>query len=108
MTEAAIPTLRNWSAAVLATATEVGSFAATPMTNDSCLPSLLILPWMISGGPVLTVVVVVPGAGGAGDAEVLLSIWNPAAENSASAAVVVIAGGAVGTYPGSLGDRICA
>src|ERR1700739_2773398 len=55
-----MPTLRNWSAAVLATATEVPSFAATPMTSDSCWPSLLIRPRVTSGGPVLAGV----GAGG--------------------------------------------
>ena len=33
-TEASIPTLRSWSAAVFATATEVGSFAATPMASQ--------------------------------------------------------------------------
>src|SRR5271166_4116651 len=97
---AAIPTLRNWSAAVLATATEVGSFDATPMTRDSCLPSLLIRPRTTSGGPVLTgavVVFVAGGAGDAGDVSVLLSTWNPAAVNKPSAAAVVMAGGAVGS-----------
>src|SRR5271166_283449 len=94
---AAIPTLRNWSAAVLATASEVGSFDATPMTSDSCLPSLLIRPRMTSGGPVLTGAVVELVAGGAGEADALLSTWKPAAENSSSAAAVVILGGAVGS-----------
>ena len=66
-----MPTLRNWSAAVLATATEVGSFDATPMTSDSCLPSLLIRPRMTSGGPVLTGAVVVLVAGAAVAPDVL-------------------------------------
>ena len=96
-TVAAMPTLRNWSAAVLATATDVGSLAATPMTSDSCLPSLLIRPRMTSGGPVLTGAVVDGVADGAGDAEALLSTWKPASVNNASAAAVVIAGGAVGS-----------
>lgn len=46
-----MPTLRNWSAAVLATATDVGSLAATPITSASVSPSLLIRPRVISGGP---------------------------------------------------------
>ena len=33
-TVAAIPTPRNWSAAVLATATEFGSLAAAPITSE--------------------------------------------------------------------------
>src|SRR6202000_1262847 len=95
-TVAVMPTLRNWSAAVLAAATAVGSLAATPMTSDSCWPSLLIRPRMTSGGPVLTGVVGV-GPCGAGDADVLLSTLNPDAADNASAACVVIAGGAVGS-----------
>src|ERR1700744_3717122 len=95
-TVAVMPTLRNWSAAVLATATEVGSFAATPMTSESCCPSLLIRPRMTSGGPVLTGAVGL-GGGGTGDADVLLSIWYPDAVSNASAACVVIDGGAVGS-----------
>src|SRR6201991_129319 len=95
-TVAVMPTLRNWSAAVLATATEVGSFAATPITSDSWLPSLLIRPRMTSGGPVLTgAVVVAGGVGDAPDVPVPVSTWKPAAVNNASAAGVVIAGGAV-------------
>src|ERR1700704_6457274 len=93
-TDAAMPTLRNWSAAVLATATEVGSFDATPITSDSCLPSLLIRPRITSGGPVLVGVVVESGVG---DAVAPFSIWYPAAENNARAACLVIAGGAVGS-----------
>ncbi|VBA41532.1 hypothetical protein LAUMK41_04210 [Mycobacterium attenuatum] len=93
---------------MLATATEVGSLAATPITSDSCLPSLLMRPRITSGGPVLTGVVVEPGSDGVVDADVLLSISYPDAASSPNAAVVVIAGGAVGTYPGSLGERICA
>ena len=37
-----MPTLRNWSAAVLATANDVGSLAATPITKVSGWPSLVI------------------------------------------------------------------
>ncbi len=83
---------------MLATAAEVGSFVATPMISDSCWPSLLIRPRVTSGGPV----------GGGGDelgggvvelgvAEALLSIWYPDDASNASAACVVIAGGAVGS-----------
>src|ERR1700722_1193437 len=77
-TVAAIPTLRNWSAAVLATATDVGSLAATPMTRDSCLPSLLMRPRVISGGPFVGRGGA-EGAGGGGvtDAEVSFSTWYP-------------------------------
>src|ERR1700753_4235438 len=91
-TDAAMPTLRSWSAAVLATAIEVGSFDATPIASASCLPSLLIRPRITSGGPVVV------GGGvesGVGDTDTLLSIWNPEAENNARAACLVIAGGAV-------------
>ncbi|CAG6852867.1 hypothetical protein PICSAR11_04006 [Mycobacterium avium subsp. paratuberculosis] len=88
-----MPTLRSWSAAVLATATAVGSLAATPMASESCWPSLLIRPRMTSGGPVLGG----PGAGVAGEAEVLGSTLYPAPSSNASAAGVVIAGGAVGS-----------
>src|SRR5579875_831381 len=93
-TVAAMPTLRNWSAAVLATATAVGSFDATPMTRDSWFPSLLIRPRVTSGGPV------VAGAapsGGVTAGEVSFSIWYPAACSSPSAVAWLIAGGAVGT-----------
>ena len=85
---------------MLATATEVGSLAATPTTSDSCCPSLLIRPRMTSGRPVLTGAVVEAGAEGAPEAvaaEALLSTWKPAAVNNASAAGVVMAGGAVGS-----------
>ncbi|CFS55253.1 Uncharacterised protein [Mycobacterium tuberculosis] len=92
-----MPTSRSWSAAVLATATEVGSFAATPMTSVNCSPSLLIRPRMTSGGPVLTDVVVESGTDGAGDTDVLVSTWNPDASSRPSAAALLIAGGAVGT-----------
>ena len=47
-----MPTLRNWSAAVLATATDVGSLAATPSTSVSGTPSLLIRPRLFSGSGV--------------------------------------------------------
>src|ERR1700749_3994244 len=84
-TDAAMPLLRSWSAAVLATATAVGSFDATPRTRASCLPSLLILPWMTSGGPVLTGVVLL---GGTGVAVALLSTWYPDVVNNPSAAAL--------------------
>ena len=58
-TDASMPTLRNWSAAVLATATDVGSLAATPITNDSGTPSLVMRPRSSSGKGV-------PGVGGGG------------------------------------------
>src|SRR3984957_10919049 len=96
-TVAAMPTLRNWSAAVLTTATAVGSFAATPRTSASCLPSLLIRPWTTSGGPVLTGVLVELGSGVDGTPVALLSTWYPDVENNARAAVLVIAGGEVGS-----------
>ena len=54
-----------------ATATDVGSFAAAPMTSDSCWPSLLMRPRVTSGGPVLAGVGL---AGGVGDVEVVFSI----------------------------------
>ena len=93
---AAIPTLRSWSAAVLATATDVGSFAATPMISDSCLPSLLMRPRVISGGPVRGGA---EGAGGGGvtDADVSFSIWYHEASSNPNASVLDSAGGAVGT-----------
>src|SRR6478736_6016045 len=94
-TVAAIPTLRNWSAAVLATATDVGSFAATPMISDSCLPSLLIRPRVISGGPAGGDGGA-EGAGGGGvtEADVSVSIWYPDASSNPNASVLVSAGGA--------------
>ena len=58
-TEPSMPTLRNWSAAVLATATDVGSLAATPMTSVNGTPSLVIRPRLSSGRGV-------PGVGGGG------------------------------------------
>ena len=66
-TDAAMPTLRSWSAAVLATASEVGSLAATPITSDSCSPALLMLP-RVSGAGVGTAEVLDPadGVGGGG------------------------------------------
>src|SRR5579875_2796360 len=85
---------RPSTVAVLATATAVGSFDATPMTRDSWFPSLLIRPRVTSGGPV------VAGAapsGGVTAGEVSFSIWYPAACSSPSAVAWLIAGGAVGT-----------
>src|ERR1700739_5025712 len=95
-TEAAIPTLRSWSAAVLATATDVGSLVATPITIDSGTPSLLIRPRVDSGAP--GALVGDPAAGaGVGDVVVFVSISYPACLSSARAASFVNAGGAVGT-----------
>ncbi|PQM43961.1 hypothetical protein C1Y40_05880 [Mycobacterium talmoniae] len=48
-TVAAMPTLRSWSAAVLATATAVGSLDATPITKDSWSPAMLTRPRVTSG-----------------------------------------------------------
>jgi hypothetical protein len=47
-----IPTLRSWSAAVLATAMEVGSLAATPSTRVSGSPSFISRPRASSGAGV--------------------------------------------------------
>ena len=79
-------------------ATDVGSLAATPMTRDSCLPSLLMRPRVISGGPFVGRGRA-EGAGGGGvtDAEVSFSIWYPDASSNPNASVLVSAGGAVGT-----------
>src|ERR1700739_685154 len=85
-TEAAIPTLRSWSAAVLATATDVGSLVATPITKVSGTPSLLFrlrVDAGVAGSPVCD-----PGAGGgAGVADVVafVSISYPACLSSARA-----------------------
>ena len=46
-TEAAMPAPRNWSAAVLATATDVGSLAAAPITNEKVSPLRLIRPRVV-------------------------------------------------------------
>ena len=51
-----MPTLRSWSAAVLATATDVGSLAATPITSVSWLAVLADPAPVVGGGE--------PGVGG--------------------------------------------
>src|ERR1700748_1699918 len=79
VTDAAMPTLRSWAAAVLASAIEGGSFDATPIASASCLPSLLIRPRITSGGPVVVGGGVESGVGGTGT---LVLLWYPDAENN--------------------------
>ncbi|SIJ96458.1 Uncharacterised protein [Mycobacteroides abscessus subsp. abscessus] len=91
-TLARTPALRSWSAAVLATATEVGSLEAAPMTRVNGSPSLVIC-----GGPA--------GALGAGGTTGFSTASYPASLSNASEASRVNATGAVGLYPGSDGER---
>ena len=73
-TLAATPTLRNWSAAVLATAIDIGSLAAAPITSVSVWPSLLMRPRVVSGGAG-GVLPTGSGGGGTGDSVGVRSTW---------------------------------